>query len=166
MAATKLKVVRKPPARSEVREKLADAIAEHAAATRGVSNARAALERARVFRSEAGASLEKAKINVEKAKSKAVARAASKASSTAPPADAMRLARQAEADAVDALDVAHKAIRECEERLAQAEKDLRWAEPQLTNAVDRVLAAELGARILKETAELQESLSCKTIAAS
>jgi hypothetical protein len=160
---TKLRIVRKPPARSAEREKLAEAVANHAAATRGISNARAALARAVAFRTDAVARLEKAKVSVEKAKDKAVASAVGKAAGGAPGADALRLARQAEIDATDALEVAREAIAECEEKLVQYEKDLQWAEPQLANAVDRVIAAECGASVLEEARKLQEALFAKRL---
>jgi hypothetical protein len=164
MARTALKLVTKRPSSAE-REKLAEAIANHAAATRGIHIARAALERAQSFRTEAETRLAKAKAGVEKAKDRGGRQSVYKGRQRLTPGRwcEMRLARQAETDAEDALEVAHKAIAECEQKLAKCEKDLRWAEPQLTNAVDRVLAAESGARVLKEAQKLQQALLAKRL---
>lgn len=159
MTRTALKIVtkHKPPARSAERERLSEAIANHAAATRALTNARAALERARAFRTEAKARLEKAKSGIEKARDRAVATATSKTTGS-PRADGMRMARQAEIDATDALDVASSAIAECEENLAECERNLSWSKPTLARAVDRVLAAECGTRILKEAQQAHDAL--------
>ena len=118
-------VARHKAARSEAREALAAAIKDHAAAIRAVHRARDSVERAINFRAEAEAKLEAASSSVQKARelqAKSITKAATKPAGSLVPADAMRIARAAEADAQDQLEAAGTAVASCQDVLALRKK--------------------------------------------
>jgi exonuclease VII small subunit len=161
--AARLKII--TPKRSGARENLAATIIERDAVERICHKARDAAERANGLIAKAEERLREAQTSVEKAR-EAQARAAIKAAKAGkpPPAAAeTRESRAREVDAQDALEAARAALEACEQTLAEHEADLQRANRDVGKAADDVIRSEVGARLLQETAMLQEQLISKRV---
>ncbi|MGO9234772.1 MAG: hypothetical protein ACLP4V_12090 [Methylocella sp.] len=165
MAVTKLKIVRKPPARSEEREALAAALKDLKAAERKAHQARDAQERAEALVTTGEAKLNAARVGVEKAKDFEAANLTRAAASSVKPraGSKIRDARNAEIDAADALAAARAALTQCETALRHAEQELKAEQEFVAALAGDVITAEAASRVLREAQKLQEALVNKRV---
>jgi DNA repair exonuclease SbcCD ATPase subunit len=155
-----------PPRRTQARETLASAIAEHAKAISKLSRLKAALNADSLYGDDGALrKFERAEAVFEEAKAieshHLAAVALGEATAEQNP---VKLAERSLAEAQSRLDGARKTLRALEDQLKATETELKSADDDLDEAVRNVMrdeAAETIDRILAEAAALQEQLGVK-----